>query len=487
MNKVGIDDMAVYVPKIFLDIGELAKNRGIEKEKLQRGLGLEKMALPDTYEDAATMGANAVLSLMQKNSLKPQDLGRIYLGTESALDGAKPTSTYILHMLIDFYAPEFGEDCFNQCDVVDMTFACIGGVDALHNTLDWVGSESGKVGIVVTADFAKYDLHSSGEYTQGAGAIALLIKQNPRLISIDETWGIATKPVHDFFKPRRVKSKFKLFKESLELVGIESQKIEEIWNSLDNLSKQKYLGVDEDNIAIFKETPVFDGQYSNDCYKNRINEAYKNFQKKNPKFSLENWDFLAFHLPYAFHGKRIFTEIFIQYLLGTNQMIPFLKENHLPVDVHDYDSPEFVKSIYKSKGYKAFTDEKMRYASKASSEVGNMYACSIFLSLASIIVCSEESGMDLQGKKIGFIAYGSGSKSKVFSGTIGKNWRQVSRNIQLFEQLQKRKGLSYETYEALHREQFNTVVNKPVNCFVRKEIFTEKGVREGMRVYGFEE
>ena len=33
---------------------------------------------------------------------------------------------------------EFGERCFKNCDVVDMTFACVGAVDALENCIDWI-------------------------------------------------------------------------------------------------------------------------------------------------------------------------------------------------------------------------------------------------------------------------------------------------------------------------------------------------------------
>ncbi|GIS43879.1 MAG: hypothetical protein Ct9H90mP16_09490 [Candidatus Poseidoniales archaeon] len=76
-----------------------------------------------------------------------------------------------------------------------MTFACIGAVDALHNTLDWVargGVEEDRIGIVVFSDNAKYDLESAGEYTQGAGGGALLIRHNPRLISIPDRWGVST-------------------------------------------------------------------------------------------------------------------------------------------------------------------------------------------------------------------------------------------------------------------------------------------------------
>jgi len=38
---------------------------------------------------------------------------------------------------------------------------------------------------VVVSDIAKYDLGSSGEVTQGAGAIAMLLNDDPRLLSFD--------------------------------------------------------------------------------------------------------------------------------------------------------------------------------------------------------------------------------------------------------------------------------------------------------------
>ena len=124
---VGIDDMSLYVPNIYLPIETLADERQIEVAKLEKGLGLHKMAVPDVHEDAATMAANAVMDLIDKNNLDPRQIGRIYLGTESALDGAKPTATYVLDMLEARYQHHFGEQCFLNCDVVDLTFACVGG------------------------------------------------------------------------------------------------------------------------------------------------------------------------------------------------------------------------------------------------------------------------------------------------------------------------------------------------------------------------
>jgi 3-hydroxy-3-methylglutaryl CoA synthase len=41
------------------------------------------------------------------------------------------------------------------------TFACIGGVDAMQNCIDYVTLNQTKKAIVVTTDLAKYDLNST--------------------------------------------------------------------------------------------------------------------------------------------------------------------------------------------------------------------------------------------------------------------------------------------------------------------------------------
>ena len=47
-----------------------------------------------------------------------------------------------------------------------------------------------KKAIVIASDLAKYELESSGEYTQGAGSVAMLITSNPRIIAFKNTIGI---------------------------------------------------------------------------------------------------------------------------------------------------------------------------------------------------------------------------------------------------------------------------------------------------------
>ena len=157
----GIEAASFYAPSLYLEIKDLAEKRGIEPVKLEKGLGLHKMGFPDVHEDAATFAAESLLKLIRDYQINPKDVARIYLGTESAIDAAKPTASYAMKMVEKVLEAEFGERCFKNCDVVDMTFACIGAVDALHNSLDFVRVNPDKKAVVIASDYAKYELASS--------------------------------------------------------------------------------------------------------------------------------------------------------------------------------------------------------------------------------------------------------------------------------------------------------------------------------------
>jgi hydroxymethylglutaryl-CoA synthase len=453
---VGIDDMAFYAPKLFLDIRALAEKREIPYEKLSQGLGLHKMAICDTHEDAATMAAEAVAELIERNQLDPRRIGRIYLGTESALDGAKPTGTYAVEMLAQRFAGRYGADCFRHCDVLDMTFACIGATDALQNTLDWAATDPEHIGIVVASDVAKYELGSSGEYTQGAGAVAMLVRWNPRLLRMRRLWGVATESVHDFYKPRRER---------------------------------------------FTETPVFDGQFSNQCYQNRMMEALADFRRRAVEAGVfrqgqyaalsERWARMIFHLPYAFHAKRMYVEQFVAERKAAGKWAAdaarfrFQEPNagQFP-DAKAFGKAQaaFLKQVSESAPYQRFVREKLEKAQQASQETGNLYTASIFLALMSTLERDQQEGSALQGKRFGFVAYGSGSKAKVFEGVVQPGWAEVARHFRVFEKLQQRQAIDYDQYENLHTGRQNGSVLAEMGRWGLRAIGQE-GVTLGARYY----
>ena len=446
--KVGIDSIAFDIPKIHLPIKTLAENRNIEPEKLIKGLGLHKMTFPDVYQDVVTFATNAVYKLLVQENLKPEQIDRIYVGSESGIDASKPIASYIIALL----EQQFGANTFNHCDVVDMTFACIGAVDALQVNLDFVRLNSNRKVIVVATDNAKYDLNSSGEYTQGAGAIAMLITSNPRILAFSNDVGVSSQGVFDFFKPRRYFTK------------------NEVLNSSDN---PEWFGVLENEITIYKEQPVFDGQYSNQCFINRITDAYNNFKKNSnqKKIVFENWENVLMHLPYCFQARRTFVEIFAQEKLN------------LKTDTIDYK--EQIKIISKSEAYLSFVNKSILPSEIASGQVGNMYTGSIFLGMLSTLCHHFENKTNLANKKMGFIAYGSGSKSKVFEATVQENWKEVIEKINLFETLNNSHQIDFETYLKLHKKEQKNAVLKPKNEFVLDYIEKENPVLIGARYYKF--
>lgn len=438
----GIEAAGYYVPGLYLEIKDLAEKRGIEPAKLEKGLGLHKMGLSDVHEDAATFAAEALLKLIKDYQINPKEIARVYLGTESAVDAAKPTASYAVQMVEKVLEEEFGTRCFRNCDVLDMTFACVGGVDALHNALDFVRVNPDKKAVVIASDYAKYELASSGEYTQGGGAVALLVSSKPDLLEIENNWGVASESVFDFFKPRR-----SYHKEDL------------------NGAPETY----PDKIEIFTDEPVFDGQYSNQCYQDRIKEAYRHYKEiTGQEKPYENWKYIVFHLPYAFHGKRVFTEI-------------YSLENGL-----SYETADEQKAVAKSENYLKLINDKIEKTQRASSEIGNMYTASIFMAFLSALQTSFNENEELSGKEIGFVGYGSGSKSKVFAGKVSGNWKKVVEKWNLFESLNQRSAVNFETYEKLHRKQLNKSVNPDYKGFGLVSIESENPVLVGARYYSYQ-
>lgn len=436
--KVGIDSISIDIPKIYLPIQTLAVNRNIEADKLIKGLGLQKMSFPDVHNDVVTFAANAVFKLLQQEQINPEEIARIYVGTESAVDSSKPIASYITSLLEQHY----GSGTFRKCDTLEMTFACIGAVDALQTTLDFIRLNPTKKAIVVATDNAKYDLNSTGEYTQGAGAIALLITANPRLLAFSNEVGISADGVFDFFKPRRSFSK------------------NEILNTTDN---PEWFGILENEVSFYKEQPVFDGQYSNECYINRTSEAYFHYKELTNQTGAmyENWENVLMHLPYCFQARRTFVEI-------------YAKENQLTDEN---------KVIAKSEAYLDFVNKAIFPSEIASGQIGNMYTGSIFLGLISTLEYHLQNESEISEKKMGFIAYGSGSKSKVFEAEIQPQWKSVVEKIGLFEKLNNSTEIDFGTYIALHKKEQKQSVVAPKNEFVLDNIEKENPVLLGARYY----
>ena len=456
-TPVGIDALGFALPRLVLPMQVFAEGRGMEFEKLRFGLGLEDMAVPDADEDCVTLAAQAAWSVLEQHGLAPHEIGRIYLGTESAVDAAKPSATYVHGLLEARFAAEYGPRALAHCDVLDMTFACAGGVDALLNSADWVRAGRGRKALVIAADVAKYAPHSPGEYTQGAGAVALLVTEDPRILVLDDAVGVSVESAADFFKPRRRFSKDEL----AAAVG----------GRTESGSEHPFWATPEAVVEQYLEFPVFDGPYSNDCYVGRVREALGRYEAESGLRAMNDWFGMCFHLPYAFQGRRMWPEIALD-LYADQGLLAQVEAEAGVTEAEAGGRKALAKAWSKSAAYKAYVAEKIGPGEAASMRVGNMYTASIFMGLVSALLGYADR-RDLGGKRLGFLSYGSGSKSKVFSGVLRANFAAQLRGIDLESALDQRRSLTFAEYEALHARTTEGPVDAAVRGAVLDRIETE--------------
>jgi hydroxymethylglutaryl-CoA synthase len=462
--QVGIDDLAIYVPKLYIDYKDFAGARGIDPQKLEYGIGIKKMALVDTNQDPACMAANACLKLMQRNHLHPEDVGRMYVATESGLDESKAMNSFVIGMLEQVY----GESSFEHAGGIECKFACVSGSYALYDNTNWIRAQenNGKAAIVIVSDIAKYDIGSTGEYTQGAGAVALLIKENPRLLTFDQkVTSTIIKNEYDFYRP----------------VG--------------------------------KETPLVNGNYSNLLYLIQVKKAFDSYKEKAIRTGLiqlndgesitDHIDFFSVHLPYRKMGEKALAYLLRhewRYLARWKDVIKEVKmEEPLPKDPRGtiesiLADTEFMKADEKFRRafiqtsfYNEVFEKKMASSLEASAIIGNLYTASMYMGLRSLLEFEYKKGADLEFKRIGFGSYGSGSSAMVFSGVIQPEYKEIVKKMNLEEEIGQRTKLSMEEYEMLHGNErnFNDSFLRAHKEFILVRIGGTTADKAGFREYDY--
>ena len=423
----GIDNIGIYIPQLYLDASDFAKARGLDPEKLERGLGIKQMAIVDTNQDPACLAANACLNVMQKTKLSPDEIGRLYVATESSLDESKAMNSDVIGMLEQVY----GEGTFGHCGGIECKFACVSGSYALYDNTNWIraGEAEGKYALVVVSDIAKYDLRSSGEVTQGAGAVAMLLNDNPRLLAFDpKVTSTSIKNEYDFYRP------------------------------------------------FGKETPIVHGQYSNLLYLIQVKNALIEYKRKiintgliklkEGETILDHVDYLNMHLPYSNMGKKALAYLVrhewrdlprwkkIIEKIGMNEPIPKDPRGTIESVLADAEfmakDHQFTKLFTSIEEYDELYESKLASSLIASKMIGNLYTASLYLGFRSSLEFEYQKGVNLNGKRVGFCSYGSGSSAMIFSGVIQPEYEQIVKEMNLEAEIGPRIKLSLEEYEELH-------------------------------------
>ncbi|WP_415888784.1 hydroxymethylglutaryl-CoA synthase [Neptuniibacter sp. SY11_33] len=236
--SVGIDEISFYTSNYYLDLRTLANVQQIESEKYYQGIGQEKMSMAAPDEDVVTMAANAAYPLIER--VGTDSISTLLFATETGVDQSKAAGVYV-HRLLGLNS---------NCRVVELKQACYSATAAIQMACALVARQPEKKVLVIASDIARYDLDTSGEATQGCGAVAILISANPRLIEIDPEVGNHTEDVMDFWRPN------------------------------------------------YRTTALVDGKYSTKIYLKSLKKAWENFVEVS-SLAFSDFSHFCYHLPFS--------------------------------------------------------------------------------------------------------------------------------------------------------------------------------------------
>lgn len=187
--KIGIDRIAMYIPKFYLDIRELAESRDIDPDKFTIGLGQSKMAITHKSQDIVTMGALAAFKIIDDNIKNEIDM--IIVGTETSVDQSKASAIFIHNIL----------NINKFCRSIEIKQACYGATAAIQCAKNHIEKNPDSKVLVIASDIAKYGINTAGESTQGSGAVAILVSKDPKILEITDESVCYTEDVMDFYRP----------------------------------------------------------------------------------------------------------------------------------------------------------------------------------------------------------------------------------------------------------------------------------------------
>lgn len=241
--KIGIDKISFYVPNLYLDLNDLAKARNVDANKYTKGLLVNKMSIANFEEDIVSMAASASLNILTKADIENIDL--VLFTTESGIDYSKSAATHLISIL----------KLKNNVRAVEMKQACYATTAALNFAKGHILQNPNSKVLILASDIAKYGVATTGEPTQGAGAVAILVTSNPKILTLENSAGFYALDTYDFWRP-------------------------------DGL-----------------DYALVDGQYSNEMYQKLFLETFNDYQNKT-KLTINDFKAMTFHIPYSKLGLK---------------------------------------------------------------------------------------------------------------------------------------------------------------------------------------
>ncbi len=186
----GIVGYGAYVPKYRIKSETIAEVWGEDPDRIQKGLGIMEKSVPAIDEDSATMAVESARIAMKRAGISPNDLGAVYLGSESPSYAVKPTASIVAQAL----------GATPNLTAADLEFACKAGTAGIQICMGLVDSKMIKYGLAIGSDTAQGRPGDALEYSAAAGSASYIIGQDSESLAIIEDTFSFTTDTPDFWR-----------------------------------------------------------------------------------------------------------------------------------------------------------------------------------------------------------------------------------------------------------------------------------------------
>jgi hydroxymethylglutaryl-CoA synthase len=446
--SVGISGFSVFVPPFRVPLEEWCAWTGNSWEKTRAVVG-NSFRIVGPGHNAYTMAANAVLQLIDDHGIDPQRVGYLAVGTESGSDNAT-SAAVIVRGLVDSELVARGRaPLARDIEAPELKQACLGGVYGLKGALRYVATDGAdRLAIVAAADIAEYARGSSGEPTQGAGGVAMLVERDPALVTIDlsAAAGASSYRAIDFRKPF-----------------------------------VRFCAQTPAHDGRARDFPVFNGKYSTACYVDETLSSLNAFFAKRPAGRVEYLRRLGatfMHRPYHRMPLSAWTMAYL-FALGSDggealdELAGYCAAAGVPLGAvlaEMRSSPDLVgsalsgdpiadsyplttrlvKPLRAAPAHAEIVEGKLQLGSSVMRELGNLYCAALPVWVAAGLQEAAATGVDLSDQDILLIGYGSGDASEVMAARVVPGWQAAAVRTNLGSALEDAIDLTREQYEALH-------------------------------------
>ena len=446
-NNIGISGLAAYLPPYRVWLEDWCEWTDSPWPKIRDVVG-RSFRLRGPEQSVYTMAATAVLRLIRQYDIDPREIGFLGFGTESSTDNS--AGAIILKGMIDRALRADGQPMISRsCEVPEFKHACLGGVYAMKGALRYLATDGrGSKAIVVCCDVAEYARGSTGEPTQGAGAVAMLLEADPDLaiVDLDRAGSASDYRIMDFRKPM-----------------------------------VRFCGQDRGGSHHVQDFPVFNGKYSTTCYIDETLHAIDDMYRKRGLVAIEHMRGLKnvfMHRPYRRMPETGWAIAYL-FALGKGsaedsdelagycseagvELADVLAEMQIEPDVCEFASPEGIHgdpypmtmsvlhSFRRTETYQREILAKLAMGADTIQDLGNLYTAALPAWFAAGFEHALEDDVELTGEELLTLGYGSGDAAEVIPFVVAENWREATARIRFRDALKSAVDLTEAQYAAMH-------------------------------------